>query len=76
MYIIINSYFVKKRLRQKEVIELKQSLITVLSPNTKKGCKLEETAHLLLLFHKDLKVLIDDGDSQQDTSSTTNGTCT
>lgn len=39
------------------------------------GCGLEEkTAHFLLFFDKDFKVLVDDGHSQQDTSAATNGT--
>ena len=37
---------------------------------------LEQTAHLLLLLHKHFKVLVDDGDSQQYASTTTNSTCT
>jgi hypothetical protein len=34
----------------------------------------EQTAHFLLFFDKDFKVLVDDGHRQQDTSTTTNGT--
>ena len=34
----------------------------------------EQAAHFLLFFDKDFKVLIDDGHSQQDTSTTANGT--
>lgn len=30
-------------------------------------------AHFTLFFHKDLKVLIDDGDGQQDTRARTDG---
>lgn len=36
---------------------------------------LEQTAHFLLLLDKHLKVLINDGDGQQYTSTTSDSTC-
>ena len=34
-----------------------------------------DSAHLLLLLDKDLKVLVDDSDSEKDSSSRSNGSC-
>lgn len=69
----------KERMTGEYIIEMMEGL--VFSVCLSKGCSVslleEQCAHasnFTLLFYKDLKVLVDDGHSQKDSCTRTNGT--